>query len=345
MSGIKNYNPNKPGVNNGRFMGLPFSLDESGCVMLPVPWDVTTSYGNGTATAPDNILEASYQLDLCDPCCSETWKKGIFMAGMNQEIVDKNVEWRKKAIKVIEAWESGIDVNQSQRWQEPLQLLNKASEWLNDKVYQLSRKYLDLNKKLLLIGGDHSTPYGYLRALTEWHSGFGLLQIDAHCDLRAAYEGFQYSHASIMYNQLTDFPQIKKLVQVGIRDYCPEEADRIKDSQGRIKTHFMSELHKGQFVGETWADQCKKILSDLPDRVYVSLDIDGLDQAFCPNTGTPVPDGLQYSQVVYLLEEIVRSGRTIIGADLCEVGGLPHEWDGNVGARIAYKMALLLLES
>ncbi len=194
----------------------------------------------------------------------------------------------------------------------------------------------------MLIGGDHSTPYGYLKALEERYEGFGVLQIDAHCDLRESYEGFLFSHASIMYNVLSGFSQIQNLVQVGIRDWCPEEDLRIKDSDGWVKTYFMSDMQKGLFEGGTWADQCKQILADLPDKVY--MDIDGLDPVYCPNTGTPVPGGLEYYQLIYLLEEIHRSGRQIIGADLCEVAGTPHDWDGNVGARLAYKLALLLLD-
>lgn len=344
MTHLSNYNPNKPGVANGHFMGLPFSEENAGCILLPVPWDVTTSFTEGTATAPDNILESSYQLDLCDRHHPESWKRGIFMAEHDQDISKWNSKWRKKAKKIIGAWESGKSVEQSEKWQKALRKINKASVKLNDRVYKLSQKYLDQDKKVLLIGGDHSTPYGYLKALEERNAGFGVLQIDAHCDLRKAYEGFQYSHASIMYNVVTDLPLVQNLVQVGIRDWCPEEDQRILDSVGRIKTYFMNDIQRSLSEGGTWADQCKEILAYLPDQVYISLDIDGLDPVYCPNTGTPVPGGLEYYQLIYLLEEVHRSGRQIIGADLCEVAGKSHDWDGNVGARLAYKLALLLLE-
>lgn len=344
MTHLSQYNPNKPGVANGRFMGLPFTEENAGCILLPVPWDVTTSFTEGTASAPENILESSYQLDLCDRHHPEAWKRGIFMEEADPDIPKWNGKWRKKAAKVIEAWESGEPVEQSDKWQKAIRKINRASEKLNDKVYNLCQKYLNQDKKVLLIGGDHSTPYGYLKALKERYAGFGVLQIDAHCDLRKAYEGFRYSHASIMYNIVSDFSQIYNLVQVGIRDWCPEEDQRIRDSDGRIKTYFMNDMQRSLFEGRTWADQCKQILADLPDQVYISVDIDGLDPVYCPNTGTPVPGGMEYYQLIYLLEEIHRSGRQIIGADLCEVAGTPHAWDGNVGARLAYKLALLLLD-
>lgn len=341
---MKNYDPNKPAANNGRYMGLPFTEKDTKCILLPVPWDATTSYVAGTASASQNILQASYQLDLCDKNHPEAWKKGIFMAAPDPEIMSWNTDLRVKAKEIIEAWESGVDVAASDDWNDRLNEFNLATNKFNDKVYKLSKKYLKKRKKVLLIGGDHSTPYGYIKALEEYHEGFGVLQIDAHCDLRKEYEGFWYSHASIMCNVMTDFPKVTNLVQVGVRDWCPEEEQRIKDTNGWIKTHFMHEMAQRMFEGETWSDQCDRIVEDLPDLVYISLDIDGLDPVNCPNTGTPVPGGLQYQQVIYLLEQINQSGRRIIGADLCEVAGLPHEWDGNVGARLAYKLALLLLD-
>src|SRR5690606_2133030 len=118
-----------------------------------------------------------------------------------------------------------------------------------------------------------------------------VLQIDAHADLRRAYEGFQYSHASIMYNILEEIPAVTKLVQVGIRDYCDEEFEAITKSQGRIVTFFDRDLKAGAYQGKTWDQQTDEIIRELPERIYISFDIDGLDPKLCPNTGTPVPGG------------------------------------------------------
>lgn len=324
-------------------MGFPFDEEQADCILLPVPWDVTTSYTAGTSSGPENMLQASSQLDLGDHSFPDLWKKGIFMTAPDPEILEWNDRWRPEAVRVIEAWESGQTVIDSPEWRDKIEGVNAASVKLNDKIRQLALSYLNRDKKVLLIGGDHSSPLGYLKALAGKYDKIGLVQIDAHCDLRMAYEGFQYSHASIMYNILNEIPQINQLVQVGIRDWCPEEAQRIRQSGGRIKTFFAPEIHSHLFTGGNWHDQCTKMIENLPDHVYISFDIDGLDPASCPHTGTPVPGGLGYHQAVYLLELIARSGRTVIGADLCEVAGIPHEWDGNVGARLAYKMALILL--
>lgn len=342
MSGFKNYDPNGPGVKNGRFIGLPFSEEEAGCILFSVPWEVTTSYGAGTAGGPENILEASAQLDLYDPEHPETWKKGIFMTPSDPEIRRKSDLWRTKAEHIIDRLESGTA---PENLTSETNAINTASEELNRYVFRKTTEYLDRNKKILLIGGDHSTPFGFYQAIAARESEFGILQIDAHCDFRKAYEGFEHSHASIMYNAVTRIPQVKKLVQVGIRDLCPEEAAFIQSHPDRVHTYFMSELSKNLFEGRSWQELCEEIVSDLPEKVHLSFDIDGLEPFLCPNTGTPVPGGLQYQQAIFLLEEIRRSGRTVLSADLCETAGLPHEWDGNVGARLAYKLALLLLDA
>jgi len=168
----------------------------------------------------------------------------------------------------------------------------------------------------------------------------GVLHIDAHADLRRAYEGFVWSHASIMYNVATRIPQVSKLVQVGIRDYCGEELDFAKASKGRVVTHFDALLSRERAGGTPWLKQCQRIVRALPREVYVSFDIDGLDPALCPHTGTPVPGGLGFHQAFELVGELVRSGRRIVGLDLNEVapGADGDEFDANVGARVLYKL-------
>jgi agmatinase len=177
--------------------------------------------------------------------------------------------------------------------------------------------------------------------LAEREDSFGILQIDAHCDLRKAYEGFTYSHASIFYNVMEEIPKVEKLVQVGIRDYCEEEINYIQNSKGRIVTFFDQDINESLFVGSSFHQICQNIIEKLPEKVYISFDIDGLWPNLCPNTGTPVAGGLSLPQAFYLLKQLVKSGRKIIGFDVCEVGSAT-EWDGNVGARVVYKIANLM---
>lgn len=199
--------------------------------------------------------------------------------------------------------------------------------------------WLDRKRIVGLLGGDHSTPLGFIQALAERHESFGILQFDAHCDLREAYEGFTYSHASVMYNALK-LPQVNRLVQVGIRDYCAQEVELIRNSKGRVIAFFDEALCNGRYEGRTWKEQCEEIVNTLPEKVYVSFDIDGLNPSLCPNTGTPVAGGLEFSQAVYLLRTLIKSGKTIIGFDLNEVAPGEDEWDANVGARLLFKLAV-----
>ncbi len=208
-------------------------------------------------------------------------------------------------------------------------------------------RWLAAGKIVGLLGGDHSVSYGAIAAHARRYPGCGILHIDAHADLRHEYQGFTWSHASIMENVIRRLPEVARLVQVGIRDLCDEEAARIEDSGGRIRTHFDTVLTRERFDGVTWGTQVQRIIDELPNDVFVSFDIDGLDPTLCPHTGTPVPGGLTFQQATYLIGAVARSGRRIIGFDLVEVAPGPDdsEWDGNVGARLVYKLVGWTLRS
>lgn len=334
---IQQFNPNNIGqVNDGMF-GLPFTLEESDTVLIPVPWEVTVSYGGGTANGPAAILEASYQVDLYDPIVKDAWKKGIALDEIPAEMAAKSDSLRTLAEKCIEAQANGTDPS---ALKNDIALIHTGCNWMIDQVYNKCLFFLKQNKHVGLIGGDHSTPLGMIKALSEIHNEFAILQIDAHADLRDAYEGFEFSHASIMFNALKE-KAVSKLVQVGIRDYCEEELDLITNSQGRVVTFFDRDIKRAEFNGDSWDRICNRIMATLPQHIYLSFDIDGLDPKLCPNTGTPVAGGFETEQVLYLLEKIVLSGRTIIAFDLNEVGVGETDWDANVAARLLYRIANL----
>jgi agmatinase len=336
---IKRFDPNGIGQLNDGMFGLPFTIGECDTVLIPVPWEVTVSYGGGTAEGPEAILEASYQVDLYDPLYPDAWKKGIGMDEINDEIKERSEKLRKEAEQYIEDLANGESVT-SKKSAERAAMITRDCMWLNKWVKERVMHFLSQNKYVGLVGGDHSTPLGMIQALSEKYKSFGILQIDAHADLRNAYEGFEYSHASIMYNALK-IPQVSKLVQVGIRDYCQEEVDLIKSSDGRIQTFFDRDIKYAQYNGDSWDRICNRIVKELPQHVYLSFDIDGLDPKLCPNTGTPVAGGFETEQVLYLLEKVVQSGRTIIAFDLNEVsvGATGSEWDANVAARLLFRIA------
>jgi agmatinase len=139
-----------------------------------------------------------------------------------------------------------------------------------------------------------------------------------------------------MYNAL-QIPQISKIIQVGIRDYCEEENQVVRDAQGKVVVHTDAGIQRASFEGETWKQRCDSIIAALPEKVYVSFDIDGLDPTLCPNTGTPVPGGLSFQQATYLLSRL-KDSKKIIGFDLVEVAPGEDDWNGNVGARLLFHL-------
>lgn len=340
---IENFDPNGIGNTSENIYGLPFNCNNANLVIVPVPWEVTVSYSAGTANAPEAILNASYQVDLFDPYVKDAWRMGIAMDKVNKKIKSQSTSLRKKAEKYIEMLTNGDSPEQNELMKRIQDEINLACAELNKWVKAESLKYLDKNKLVALVGGDHSTPLGLIQALSDKHSSFGILHVDAHADLRKAYEGFEFSHASIMYNAIK-LPQISKLVQIGIRDYCQDEFDLI-NSDKRIKTYFDRDIKHNQYQGKSWSEICDNIIKELPQKVYLSIDIDGFDPKLCPNTGTPVPGGFEMEQIIYLVEKLVDSKRNIIGFDVNEVAPGKDEWDANVGARLLYRVANLALVS
>ncbi len=343
---IRNYNPSGLSAADSNLFGLPFTEEESAVVVIPAPWEVTVSYRSGTARAPKAILKASRQVDLFDHDVPDAWKHGIFLRPANKEISKLSKQLRRMAEEYIAFLEEGGDPAHDEPVQRSLKMINEAARDFKAFIRSEALQIIHQGKIPALLGGDHSTPLGLLEALAEHHGAFGILQIDAHCDLRKAYEGFEFSHASIMYNAL-QIPEVEKLVQVGIRDYCEEEMDLIRHAGSRVFTVFDHHLQRYQYEGHTWKMVVDDVVKSLPQKVYISFDIDGLDPKLCPNTGTPVPGGLEMEQAVYLLRAVAVSGRQIIGFDLNEVapGEDGNEWDANVGARLLYKMANLAVLS
>lgn len=346
MVDFSNYDPNIVGNPNNNIFGLPTNEEDARLIIVPVPWEVTVSYGAGTGRAPDAIFKASLQVDLFDPEFPDAWKEGYYMRTSDKKILLKSDFLRKEAELYIDYISKGDLVEANQFMTKTLREVNEGSNFLNGWVYDQTKALLEKNKLVGLLGGDHSTPLGFFKAIAEKHGAFGVLQIDAHFDLRIAYEGFVYSHASIMYNALKEIPELERLVQVGIRDYGSDEWEYVKNSNFRVVTYFDKEIRTRQFEGETWKLIAEEIVSKLPDKVYISFDIDGLDRKLCPFTGTPVPGGLELEQVFYLFTKLLQSGKTIVGFDLNEVGiGGDTDWDANVGARALFKLCNLLVTS
>lgn len=339
---IRKFDPNGAGQSEGHVFALPFNADESNVILIPVPFEMTTSYGRGTAKGPKAILDASPQLDLFDAefaahGLARPWEFGIHMEPTSAKIRTLNKTGCQLAKPIIA---KGGVIGNNKNLIAKLQKVNKISLQLNALVFERTKRNLAAKKIVGVVGGDHSVSFGAVQAVAQKFPQLGILHIDAHADLRTAYEGFEHSHASIMNNIIHKIPGVSKLVQVGIRDFCDEEY-KLATTHKKISCHFDYAIRDQLFAGKSFAKLAKEIISELPSNVYVSFDIDGLDPAMCPSTGTPVAGGLSFHQATYLIKELALSGRKIVGFDLNEVapsGRKGDEWDGNVGARILYKL-------
>jgi agmatinase len=338
------FDPNAAAAPDSGIFGLPHTPDQAHLILIPVPFEATTSYGGGTAQGPAAILQASRQVDLFDVETGRPYERGIAMLPEPEEWIAWNTRAKERATPVVEA--GGVNAS-SAHLLAAANEVNQISEKLHQAVHRTAKYWLDRGRRVGVVGGDHSVSYGSIQAHAERYPGLGILHVDAHADLRHAYEGFTWSHASIMYNVVKRLHGVKTLVQVGIRDFSEDEHHLIEESGGRIRTFFDATLQQKRFEGVPWNRQIDEIVDCLPEHVYVSFDIDGLDPTHCPHTGTPVPGGLSFPEATALIAGVVRSGRHLVGFDLTEVAPSPNggEWDGNVGARLLYKLIGWTLKS
>ncbi len=317
--------------------GQTASYEDSKIALLGVPWEVTVSHSSGTVHGPQWIQQASSQLDFFDPKFQHNpSQQGIHFRHLK---FPQQNHLRLLASQIIEIKKNQPPIN--------LQTVNKGCYEMVEIVQRHTKKILDDQKIFGLIGGDHSVSEGALLEIgRRYESDFGLLHFDAHADMRKAYQGFKHSHASVMYNVLQQPYTPQTFVQVGVRDLCEEEFQRISD-HNHVHCFFDHDIKKRLFEGESWKSITQDILEKLPSRVYVSLDVDALTWNYAPHTGCPVPGGLSYDQIVFLLEQLKEQNKKIIGFDVVEVAKptTSHlgEWDGNVGARLVYKLCGLSL--
>ena len=333
------FNPNDVGVNNGNIFGFPSTENEADVLLIPVPWDATASYGKGSSAGPKAMLDASTQLDFFHPEVQNAWDTKVFMTPISEDWKNINDKLAERTAKYILFLENGGNLKENKEHQETIAEIAVAQNYLRDNLKARSVKAINNGQKVGVVGGEHSVSLGLIDALADKYASFGILQIDAHADLRKGYESFAQSHASIMYNAL-QHKSVTSLVQVAVRDISQSEIDFI-NSDKRITSFFDWDLKSRQFEGALWSHQCKDIVSRLPQKVYISFDIDCLKSHLCPSTGTPVPGGLEFEEAIYLLFEVVKSGRDIIGFDLSEVAPGATKVDAIVGARVLWNLCLV----
>ena len=211
------------------------------------------------------------------------------------------------------------------------------SEDLDAHLYDCVRRIYRTHHTIGLIGGEHSLTAAVVRALATHHPQLGILHIDSHFDLRPNYQNSIYSHASVMYRCL---PYSSAITAVGIRDYSSEEATIAADN--RITTWSDWAITQQLAQGQSWHAITQAIIASCPDVIYLTLDIDGLTPACCPDTGTPVPGGLSYRDLQYLLYQLYLSKKRVIGFDLVEVAGEAHSTGIITAAHLLYTLCGLI---
>ncbi|MFT5058663.1 MAG: agmatinase [Planctomycetota bacterium] len=333
------FDPDAAATPDSGLFGLTCTPDQAAIHVLAVPFDATTSYRPGTRFGPQAVLAASHQIDLFDRFFGKPYKAGIVL------VEDSRFEiWNAEARLLTEPIIAlGGHIGENPQAQSDLERVNEIGQQVRQTVSSFAEQCLAEGRIPAVLGGDHSVPQGCIEACAKSNPGMGILHIDAHADLRDAYEGFKFSHASILHNVLEEAPGVSHLLQIGLRDLGENEVARI-EKDDRIHVLFDEDWAEARLAGGLLPNLVREAIQKLPEKVYVTLDIDGLDPSLCPGTGTPVPGGLLWSETMLILKELARSGRTVVGFDLCEVSpGSKSDpegtgWDSVVGARLLYKL-------
>ncbi len=282
------------------FLSLPPEFSEfqsSKFVILPVPYEQTTTFKTGTKEGPQAIINASQEVETFDE-------------ELNQE-----------------AFKTGIHTL------DEMEIIMGDPEKMVEKVYQIAKELADTNKKVVLLGGEHTISIGLVKALSEKYEKFSVLQLDAHADLRNSYQESKYSHACTMRR----VGEIAPFVGLGIRNLSSEEHEFVQ--QKKIDLFFAKDLIKDKRVSGAksigWADQ---VLDRLSKNVYLTMDLDFLDPSIMPSVGTPEPGGLLWNQTLSFLRKVAEN-KNIVGFDCVELCPIPGLVAPNfLAAKLIYKI-------
>ncbi len=269
----------------------PSSPEHAAFHIIPTPWEASVSYGGGARNGPNAVLAASVQLEA---------------------YLDGNIPG-----------EVGIHTT------PPVNCQGIASDII-DRIRFATAHSLALNKLPILLGGEHSMTLGPVQAIRDLQIPFGVVQFDAHADLRETYQGNPLSHACVMKRILDlDIP----IFQIGVRSLAKEEVD-IRTERS-IPYLDAEEIARSGFPETILPD-------DFPKNLFVSFDVDVFDPSLIPDTGTPEPGGLDWYQAIEGLENALR-GRKVFGADFVELSPRPGRHASDfVIAKLVYKFMDLL---
>ncbi len=287
------------------FLGLDTAhstIETSKVVVLPIPYELTTSYGQGTRQGPRVLLHASRQVELYD-------------RELGQECA---LEWGVHTL--------------------PFLAPNYASpEIAHAEIAAAVAQYAQSGRLLCVLGGEHSISGSVARGLHDGHEQFVTVQLDAHADLRNSYEGTPYSHASAMRRVIDNGGG--PVLQLGIRSLSVDEAAYIAAEPAKVRTFFAEQVHAG--------DHRAALAEFVRNRaVYLTIDVDCLDVALMPATGTPEPDGLTWQEVIEIVRTVAAESAAVLAFDVMELAPIPglHAPD-YLAAKLTYKVMSLIMAS
>ncbi|PKB41880.1 agmatinase [Cellulophaga sp. RHA19] len=271
------------------YAGIPdefAQLETAKVVLIPVPYDGTSTWGKGADKGPEAFLAASENMELYDiETDTEPYQQGIYLADAITE--------------------------------------NSSPEAMVDEVHKITKKYIKRNKFVTLFGGEHSISIGTIRAFNECFNNLTVLHIDAHADLRQSYEGTTCNHACAVH----EASQQTNLLQVGIRSMDAIE----KTYMDEEKTFFAHDMVNDEY----WMD---KVVDQMTENVFITLDLDALDPSILPSTGTPEPGGLFWYETLEFLKQVFTE-KNVVGFDIVEL--CPNKADKSsdfLAAKLYYKM-------
>ena len=251
------------------FAGIPNEnslFENSKVVLIQVPYDMTSTYGKGADKGPKAILDASENMELYDiETQSEVYLQGVYLA--------------------------------------PIVTENKSPESMVMAVEAIVKKYIDSDKFVTMLGGEHSVSIGSIRAFKKKFSNLSVLQIDAHSDLRPSYNGSKYNHACALH----EASKTTNLVQVGIRSMDAIELPFLKKE--KLFTSYTIRSNKN------WKED---VIKSLGENVYITIDLDAFDPSIMPSTGTPEPGGLFWNETLDLLKQVFKN-YNVVGFDIVEL--------------------------
>jgi agmatinase len=341
----KEFDPNSITPDNGNYFGISLNPEESALVLLSAPWDATSSLLQGSSYAPDAIIEMSRFVDFYEPIAPDSWRKGIATIPVDYSIQDLSHRLQSDTERLTKLHdEFGLSVINNLMYDRRLKRVNEGSVEVNDALFNQVKQWTERDKIVGVIGGDQSVSYSAIKAMGYKYEKLGVIHVASKCYMREAYQGFDFSHASTMYNVMRDVPQVEQLSIVGAQEFSPIEWERAT-SNSRVRLFTAQEMWTQQFEGKTWAAQVADIVETMPQNVYVALNISGLMSAYSPNKGRVSNGGLSLYQLIYLMDRVITSGRRIVGFDITEV--VPRaetKRDILIVARLLFKMCSVALK-